>query len=285
MTRLASIVQSDGEGRKWSYYAIMVDKLQRLGIPFIVFTIIAMLMKTLFPGDMSRPAYFTVGEFLHAVLFPREGPLLEMWFVAVILWLFALTPYWCICLRSQKLSITTLVILFLCNIGIEYLPFGTFLCLRDTAQLSVYFFIGMLASRYAFDIKYEALKYRIIAISTIIYIGCQLINFSFGVAMSGIAFSVGLAFIFEKYCPTLFSSFRNYTYQIFLMSIFVQIAVKIIYKRIALMEIAIHYPIYTYVLFFLICLILGLYVPVIVSKIAEKWNRTPILLSIGLKKK
>lgn len=268
----------------WTYKSIMFDKLKRLGIPFVVFTIIAMVMKSLFPGDMARQASFTISEFIHAILYPREGPLLEMWFVAVIMWMFALTPLWNISLRSEMLSFVTFVFILLMHLGVDYLPIGTFLCLRDTVRFGIYFYIGMLACKYGLDDRYKSSKYMILIISIFLYLVFALFNFRFGLALSGIAFSIGLAFLLDEYKPKAFSSFRNYTYQIFLISIFVQISIKMIYKRVADIEVVQNHSMLTYGIFFVICLLLGLYIPVIVSKIAEEINCRPILLCLGLKK-
>ena len=284
-TRLSSRIDSCYNGFKWTYKNIIMDKLKRLGIPFVVFTIVAMIMKVLFPGDMARPASFTVSEFIHAVLYPSEGPLLEMWFVAVIMWMFVLTPLWELCLKSKFASIFVLVLLFLLQLNVDKLPIGTFLCLRDTARFGVYFYLGMLASKYAIVDKCEIYKYRIMTLSFVLYLCFQYIGFRFGVAMSAIAFSIVIALLLDRYAHKIFSSFRDYTYQIFLMSIFAQIAVKMIYKRVALMDIAVSYPMLVYVVFFVVCLFMGLYIPVLVSKISERLNYLPILLTLGLKKK
>lgn len=286
LTRLYSRASQNIESmKKWSYSAIILDKLKRLGIPFIVFTIIAMAMKVLFPDNMARSSSFSIGEFVHAILYPREGPLLEMWFVAVIMWMFVLTPLWEWSFKSIPRTIAIALILLLLNLGTKYLPLGTFLCLRDTAKFGIYFYLGMLACKYGTDTIYKAYRYRILLIAALCYVGCIVVNFELGTALSGIAFSVCLAFILDQHAPKSFSSFRNYTYQIFLIGIFAQIMIKMIYKRVSFMDIALHNPTLIYVAFFLICLILGLYVPIIVSKIAEKINWSPILVSIGLKKK
>ena len=286
LTRLYSRARQDeSTGRKWTYKDIIIDKLKRLGIPFVVFTIIAMAMKVLFPDDMARSSAFSIQEIIHAIIYPREGPLLEMWFVAVIMWMFVLTPLWELCFRSKTATIATVIILFILHLATDYLPLGTFLCLSDTARFGIYFFLGMLACKYGTDSLCEAYKYRILIISAFCYVGCMLVNFKFGTAICGIIFSVCLAFILDKHLPKLFSSFRNYTYQIFLIGIFAQIFIKIVYKRVSYLDIALDHPMITYVVFFSLCLLMGLYIPIIVSKISEKINWSPILLSIGLKKK
>lgn len=284
LTRLYSRANQNENNRKWSYKAIMIDKFKRLGIPFVIFTIFAMLLKILFPDDMARSATFSLAEFIHAILYPREGPLLEMWFVAVIMWMFILTPFWEFCFKSNILTIIILIVLSFLSLTVNKLPLDNFLCLKDTAIYGIYFYLGMLACRYGIHNIAEANKYSILVVSALSYVVCMVIKFGFGVAISGIVFSVCLAFVLDKHCPKSFSSFRNYTYQIFLIGIFAQILIKMIYKRVSLLDIATNNPMLIYITFFLICLIMGLYVPVIISKISEKLNWTPILLSIGLKK-
>ena len=94
----------------------------------------------------------------------------------------------------------------------------------------------------------------------------------FGI-IGGITFSFGFALLADKYIPKLFSGFRSYTYQIFLMGIFAQMFVKIMYRHISI----------PYVVGFVICLLAGLYVPVVVSKVIEKINWKPLKLCVGLK--
>ncbi len=286
LTRLYTRTEQLEEGKnRWSYKAIIIDKLKRLGIPFIVFTLIAMAMKVMFPDDMARSTSFSIGEIVHAIIYPREGPLLEMWFVAVIMWMFVLTPVWEWSFKSGLRTILVLIILLSLNLWTKYLPIGSFLCLRDTAKFGIYFYLGMLACKYGTDNVFKAYRYRILLIAAMCYVVCMVINFELGTALCGIAFSVCLAFVLDQHAPKSFSSFRSYTYQIFLIGIFAQILIKMIYKRVSFMDIAIANPMLIYVAFFLVCLVMGLYIPIIVSKIAEKTNWNPVLLSLGLKKK
>jgi hypothetical protein len=57
------------------------------------------------------------------------------------------------------------------------------------------------------------------------------------------------------------------------MGIFAQIFVKIMYKHISI----------PYVAAYLLCILMGLYVPVLVSKLIEKINWKPLSLCVGLK--
>lgn len=98
-----------------------------------------------------------------------------------------------------------------------------------------------------------------------------------GVPMLGtigcIAISFGIAFLLDRYLPFSFRGFRNYTYQIYLMGIFAQIFVKILFRHISM----------PYFVGWSLCIAVGLYVPVLVSRIIEKINWKPLLLCAGLK--
>lgn len=45
---------------KWTYSRVVKDKLLRLGVPGMTFSIIALLLKSLFPGEMNRPVNHTL---------------------------------------------------------------------------------------------------------------------------------------------------------------------------------------------------------------------------------
>lgn len=272
MTRLS------GGGKYWTWKAILKDKFIRLGIPFVVFTIIAMVVKTMFPGDMARQSSITITEFLKAVLYPGDGPLGELWFIAVIMWAFVLTPVWRRIFSSGlfvEISVLLLLVFIHMRSAFGFYDNIHFLSFSIVLDMLIWFYLGMLVYKYEVIEKIDNSMITLMIISGFLYPSSIWINIPMLPTIFAIIFSIGVAKMFERFVPSVFSSFRNYTYQIYLIGIFAQIAVKMIYKRIDI----------PYFLFYLICLIMGLYVPVAVSKIAEYINWKPILLCIGLKKK
>lgn len=99
------------------------------------------------------------------------------------------------------------------------------------------------------------------------------IDLSFVMAISGIMFSVGLVFLLDTYLPKIFFTFRNYTYQIFLLGMFAQVIIKITYRHSQL----------PYLPMFILCIAIGLYAPVVISVVFKKINFSPLLYCIGLK--
>lgn len=95
--------------------------------------------------------------------------------------------------------------------------------------------------------------------------------------LGGVLFSFGIALLADRFVPRIFFSFRDYTYQIFLMGIFAQIFVKIL-NRHALAS-------FPYALVWLLCVLAGLYLPVLVARLAERISFRPLSLCLGLRVK
>ena len=112
----------------------------------------------------------------------------------------------------------------------------------------------------------------VLVLGIILYVAGHYTN-AFIATIGGITGSFALALIADKYIPRLFGSFRDYTYQIFLMGIFAQMFIKIMYRHITV----------PYFVAYILCILMGLYVPVLVSKLIEKMNWKPLSLCVGLK--
>lgn len=72
----------------------------------------------------------------------------------------------------------------------------------------------------------------------------------------------------------IFGSFRNYTYQIFLLGIFIQIGIKIIYDKLGIQG--------TYPYFYILCVLSGIYIPVLISKVIQRIGNKYLNMLIGL---
>ena len=138
---------------------------------------------------------------------------------------------------------------------------------------AIWFYLGLVISKEGVVEKlfFKNVWLTMVAGIAVYALGTQ--TNSFITTTGGIIFSFGFALVANKYIPKLFWSFRNYTYQIFLMGIFAQMVVKIIYRHISM----------SYIGAYILCILMGLYVPVLVSKLIEKINWTPLSLCVGLK--
>ena len=256
---------------KWS--DMLTDKLKRFGIPYIVFSIVTLIIKYIASDNVARPIELSFYQLFMTFISPGNGPLALLWFILVILWYFALSPVWKYVLNRKALSIITIIILLILNIA--NMPYYQILSFTSTLKFGIYFFLGLLFAKYNFvqDIKNTSIYAFLVAI--VIYITGRMYDVSFMSAISAIVFSIILSLCADKYIPKLFFTFRNYTYQIYLMGIFFQVFVKLLYKK---------GFISTYELGIVFNVILVVYMPVLISIIVKKINFRPLGLCLGLVK-
>lgn len=263
-------------GGKWKYVQIVKDKALRLLLPGLFFSIVAFVIKLVFQGEVSSQVSLSFQYIAHAYLYPNDNPLRELWFIVTLFWFFLLTPFWQILLRKKWIMWFFLIVLAVLHF---YHPLTDFLCISWAFFYVIWFYLGLLISKEDIVDKVFA-RQPWLALIVGIFIYCvkfmgqgQFFNFigTFG----GIVFSFAFALIADKYIPKLFFTFRNYTYQIFLMGIFAQMFVKILFKHLSM----------PYVGAYILCILVGLYVPVFVSKVILNINWKPLSMCVGLKKK
>lgn len=259
-------------GAKWSYGRIIKDKAIRLLLPGFVFSLVALALKLAFPGEMSRQVGLSWNEIVHSYVYPYDNPMRELWFIATLFWFFLLTPIWKIVLKTKWIIWVALVLL----IVLHFIhPKIELLCLDRVCSYAIWFYLGLLISKEEIvDNLFSKYAWWVVFAGIGIHVIGRFTN-SFIISLGGISFSFGFALLADKYIPKLFITFRNYTYQIFLMGIFAQMFVKIMYKHISI----------PYVGAYLLCILMGLYVPVFVSSLLEKINSRPLCLCVGLKAK
>lgn len=240
-----------------------------------MFSILALALKVAFPGEMTRRVGFSVNEIAHTYLYPYDNPFRELWFIATLFVFFLLTPLWRGLLKQKWMLWLGAAVLLMLHF---FHPTTQLLCIDRVCSFAIWFYIGLVISKECLMDKYLMPQpWLVLAVGAAIYVVSRFMDagavHSFVGVIGGITFSFGFALLADKYIPKLFCVFRNYTYQIFLMGILAQMAVKIAYRHISI----------PYVVAYIICILAGLYVPVIVSKVIEKMNWKPLKLCVGLK--
>lgn len=70
--------------RDLAYKEVVLDKLKRLGLPYLFFTFFTFAVKFIFSPFMKRPVELSLRQFTDSFLYPGSNPLSEMWFVATL---------------------------------------------------------------------------------------------------------------------------------------------------------------------------------------------------------
>lgn len=266
MTRL-----SEAASERWNYASTMKDKAVRLLIPMVVFTILAFAVKVAFPGEMNRTTGLSLSDVSQAVLYPFHSPLREMWFIVTLFWLMAMLPLWKSVLRDKR---TEYGMLFLLAVLHFIHPRTEFLCIGRVCIYALWFYAGIVMHKENAVGRWIGPHPLAALLAGIALYAAGMYSDEFFCTVGAILFSFALAVVLDRRIPSAFSSFREWTYQIFLIGIFVQILVKIVFRHSSM----------PYCAGYVLSILAGLYVSVLTAKCIQKLGCKWLLLSIGLKK-
>ncbi len=251
--------------RSRSYKEVILSKLKRLLIPFYFFTCLTVLIKIILVQFVKRQV--DINELINTFVLYSSNPLKELWFIVVLFVMMIGYPLYTVMVKTLWGEILMLVlgvlIFFFCPTDIHILFF------HKLIYLFFFFLLGIIVAHHRLIERFNlpiagSIAFFLFVILNILNIfnteHYVLINFIN--SFTGIFFSVSLCLFLAKWLPSSFSSFRDYTFQIYLIGMFPQMALRVLYLRSDLEHI--------YWLLFFTSIILGLYIPVIISKYLKR---------------
>ena len=246
-----------------SYKDVVIAKLKRLGVPFFAFTLMATVLKSAFPSLMHRPV--TLQELIDTFFFFRSNPLWEMWFIIVLFELMLLYPLYRYVSESKMLAAIGLGGAIMVS---KFFPEISYFNLGRVVYMLPFFVAGILCCKFEWH-RFMS-KYIFLLSMAFLFILCNIMgilpeSMNTVTAFVGTLFSMSLCLIVGKYIPQLFNSFRDYTFQIFLMGIFFQMTIRWGYVKLN--------NEWLFVPMWILSVIIGVYVPIFIAKIIE--NKTP----------
>lgn len=260
----------------WKVGSLYKDKLKRLLLPYICFTVIAFLIKAPLASVTKRGMDISAAGFLNALFDPANGPLGELWFIGTLLWLMFMYPLYQTMLKSLWTEVILLAVTLVPFIfGMETNVKG-WLNISGVPQYAFYFVAGMLFFKYNGIRVFERSIWAAVA-ATVLYAGCflllpdgNLITATLGILMS---FGWGVRIAGKL---NLFSSFRDHSFQIFLVGLFPQMFVELVlwsrfHSEMALLP------------FYIVSCLLALYSGVLLSKMASRLPCKYLRWGFGLK--
>ncbi|MDR2928853.1 MAG: acyltransferase [Cytophagaceae bacterium] len=262
-----------------SFGSIVRERIPRIVIPYIVITMsvyFAKLAAEMYTNFDSE-AEFSVKEIINIFLFPSvDSPWVTLWFLNTVLIFFLCYPLLKISLKNIYTASLTLLILAV----LHYVFFPGEKSVLDISQVFIYFlffYFGIFFARFGL-LKYITALFAVagfilMAAGMFAYHFFEFEYFYLPYSLLGITVFIYLALLCEKTVPTLFSSFRKYYYQIYLLGMFFQTGVRVAYNLAGnenLLFVSV-----------LLSIIFGLYGPVLVCKIAERLKWKPLLRILG----
>lgn len=255
--------------------ALYKDKFQRIMIPFVFFVIVYYLIKATFNQFAKTPIDLSWSNFLESFIYYRGHSSQPLWFLAVLMFLMLMYPLFRYLCDNKYRMIAFL--LFCC--GIFFIDtdlesrWNVFYILEVQHYL-VYFFFGI------FFFRFELYKYieniGILLVLVLLYAACYYFSLGLLTSFIGISMMCALCLKIGTYMPKLFSSFREYIFQIYLMSLPFQNFVELIlWKKLFYNEEFVY-------VFYMLNVLVGLFIPVIISKLVERCNIKFVRLCFGL---
>jgi fucose 4-O-acetylase-like acetyltransferase len=255
--------------------ALYKDKFQRIVIPFVFFVIVYFLIKAAFNQFAKTPIDLSWTNFLESFIYYRGHSSQSLWFLAVLMFLMLMYPLFCYLCRNKYRMIAFLIFccaIFFIDTDLES-RWNVFYILEVHHYL-VYFFFGIFFFR--FELYQYIAKVSVLLIIIFLYVVCYYYSLGLLTSFIGIFMMCALCLKIGTYLPNLFSSFREYIFQIYLMSLPFQNFVELILWR------KLFYNEEFVYVFYVINVLLGLYIPVLISKLVERCPVRTIRLFFGL---
>lgn len=200
-----------------------------------------------------------------------------MWFIATLLWFMAMYPLYRAAMRSQYLEAVLLLVTLLPFLIESDWNYGGWFNIGGVPRYMFYFFGGILFFKYGLY-RYARRGVWVPVVLTLVFALCfvWVKGGSVVTATAGILMSVAWGVTAEGYFPRLFSSFRDYSFQIFLIGIFPQMFLELfLWRKMAAASLQIPY-------YFISCAA-AILAAVIISKLAEKSPYAIVRRFFGLK--
>ncbi len=258
--------------REKTYKDMLMSKMKRLAVPFLAFTLVTTLLKSAFPGLMHRVV--DMDEIINTFILFRSNPLGEMWFIVVLFELMLLYPLYKLMTKSKTFSAICLggaVLLNLSGLSISYFSIGR------VTYMFPFFVAGFLCCKYEWQ-KFLSNLWSLV-ITAFLFVAINVMGIlpksaDIIIVSTGIAFSFSLCLMLAKFWPQLFRSFRDYTFQIFLMGIFFQMVIRWIYVRMGNDSL--------FIPMWLLSVAIGVYVPTLIAMAIKKNAPKYIRMCFGL---
>lgn len=255
---------------------VYVDKIRRLIVPFLFFIAVYYLMKSQVGAFVKTPVKTSLSDFLENFIFYSNRPSAPFWFLITLFECMLLYPcYRLICGRKKLMMLSLVLFILFYFVDFSRLEEYNYFNILNLNKYLIYFFLGIIFFEYNL-LKYLN-SYKTFVVLFIFYIGCFITKIPILTGTVGVLLSVSVCMIISEKCPTLFSSFRNYSYQIYLMSMPCQAIVELLlWKHLFYCE-----PLFP--LFYVLNVLFGVYIPVFISKGVKVIPNKYIRMCFGLK--
>lgn len=262
--------------KQWSIGSLYIDKAKRILVPFVFFVTFFYFFKLLLNPFIKTKVIFSLGNFLESFCIYDAHPSAHLWFLSVLFWMMLLYPLfrW-LCNSHIKMIIFLLLTIVMYFIEKDIPAEHNYFHLFSLHNYMVFFFSGI------FFFRYELYRYFKTILSFFLTLTGYVVSYIYDIplltSLIGILCMISLSYQLSCFYPTLFSSFREYIYQIFLMSFIFQPFVELILWK------KLFYNEQLFYVFYIMNVLSGIYLPVFISQMVERSSYRCLKICMGLK--
>lgn len=223
-----------------SYFQLIKNKAEKLLVPYVLLGLLAYIPHYLLSKFANRKMLLTPLEIIYSFLYPHLHSIRFFWFLPVLFIFFLVSPALMIFLKNKKYSILGIYFLIILSV---FRPLNIKILGLDIVEnYLIHFFIGMNLLTYQDQLKKFLENKFFILISIAVFSVCYLLFWYMPinnlVVKKLLELIIGLSGVVSIWCVSLIlnkpkaaiSILSNYSYQIFLLSIFPQVFFKILYQ-------------------------------------------------------
>lgn len=262
--------------KNWQTPKVYWDKCGRILTPLFFFVTVYYLIKILGSQLVKTPPSLSFSDFLLSFVFYTGRPSAPLWFLATLMSLMLLYPLFQRLTKSQwgmhGFLLLTIALYFLDLSAYERYNYFNLLHIH---HYLIYFFLGI----YFFHFRlYQLLDNRVVlAVLLILYAIFHSIELPLVSSLLGITMMVSLSQQLARCFPALCKHWREYIFQVYLMGMICQAIVELVLWQ------RLFYNESLFILFYLLNIAAGLYIPVLIAKQVERCHLKFVRLCFGLK--
>lgn len=262
--------------KRWGVKELYIDKVNRIVYPFLFFVTFYYFFKLLLNPFTKTKVVFSIGNYLESFCIYYQHPSAHLWFLAVLFWFMMLYPLF-VWLNKNVVRMTAFLLLTIGLYFIDFTPLSpeNYFFIFTLNKYLVFFFFGIFIFRYEL---YRYLKdYRACLSCMALYGLSWWQEIPLLTSLLGILMMISISQQIALLWPKLFDSFREYIYQIFLMSFIFQPFVELILWK------KLFYNENLFFLFYVMNVLFGIFLPVLITKAIEKSNWKWLKVCVGVK--
>ncbi len=266
-----------GSHIKEGYSSLLSKKTKRLLLPYIAVSSIAYPVKVLMSSFALRPMNFSLLDFLYSVFYPWNNTIIFFWFLPTLFLMFPLAKL-IYSYNEKRVDFSALFLFTLIHFLTQHENYeGVFALLNLGGVLHnfIYFLLGGLICKYRSELITEKNYIALFSLCFLVLVAIkqfipQLSADTLVFSITGIFFSCLIVYVLPD---NSFRTLSTYSFQIYLLSWFPQVAVRVIFGQVFYFNIWISV---------LLSILLGIIVPIICAKVIKRLNNNALNRVLGM---